>query len=54
MSEIPLFPLGTVLFPGGRHRSVFLAERLAKQFAGEFRVLVRHRGLARSEKHDDA
>jgi UPF0042 nucleotide-binding protein len=32
---------------GGRHRSVFLAERLATQFAGEFRVLVRHRGLAR-------
>ncbi len=31
---------------GGRHRSVFLAEQLAKAFAGEWRVLVRHRGLA--------
>jgi RNase adapter protein RapZ len=32
---------------GGRHRSVYLAERLAASFAGEWRVLVRHRGLAR-------
>jgi UPF0042 nucleotide-binding protein len=32
---------------GGRHRSVYLAERLAAAFAGEWRVLVRHRGLAR-------
>ena len=31
---------------GGRHRSVYLADRLAKSFAGEWRVLVRHRGLA--------
>ena len=31
---------------GGRHRSVYLAEQLAKSFAGEWRVLVRHRGLA--------
>ncbi|HUN67786.1 MAG TPA: RNase adapter RapZ [Burkholderiales bacterium] len=31
---------------GGRHRSVYLAERLARAFAGEWRVLVRHRGLA--------
>lgn len=31
---------------GGRHRSVYLAERLARSFAGEWRVLVRHRGLA--------
>jgi len=31
---------------GGRHRSVYLAEQLAKAFAGEWRVLVRHRGLA--------
>jgi UPF0042 nucleotide-binding protein len=31
---------------GGRHRSVYLAERLAGSFAGEWRVLVRHRGLA--------
>jgi UPF0042 nucleotide-binding protein len=31
---------------GGRHRSVYLAERLAQAFAGEWRVLVRHRGLA--------
>jgi UPF0042 nucleotide-binding protein len=32
---------------GGRHRSVYLAERLAQAFGGEWRVLVRHRGLAR-------
>jgi UPF0042 nucleotide-binding protein len=31
---------------GGRHRSVYLAERLARAFEGEWRVLVRHRGLA--------
>jgi len=32
---------------GGRHRSVYLAERLAAAFAPDWRVLVRHRGLAR-------
>jgi UPF0042 nucleotide-binding protein len=32
---------------GGRHRSVYLAEKLAAAFAGSWRVLVRHRGLAR-------
>jgi UPF0042 nucleotide-binding protein len=32
---------------GGRHRSVYLAQRLAAAFAGDWRVLVRHRGLAR-------
>ena len=31
---------------GGRHRSVYLAERLARSFGGEWPVLVRHRGLA--------
>jgi UPF0042 nucleotide-binding protein len=31
---------------GGRHRSVYLAERLADAFRGDWRVLVRHRGLA--------
>ena len=31
---------------GGRHRSVYMAERLAAAFSGEWRVLVRHRGLA--------
>jgi UPF0042 nucleotide-binding protein len=31
---------------GGRHRSVYLAERLAESFGAEARVLVRHRGLA--------
>ena len=33
---------------GGRHRSVYLAERLADAFRGEWNVLVRHRGLARA------
>ena len=32
---------------GGRHRSVYLAEELAKAFRGDWRVLVRHRALAR-------
>ncbi len=32
---------------GGRHRSVYLAEKLAAAFGDEWRVLVRHRGLAR-------
>ena len=31
---------------GGRHRSVYLAERLAESFGRDWRVLVRHRGLA--------
>jgi UPF0042 nucleotide-binding protein len=31
---------------GGRHRSVYLAERLAAAFAANWRVLVRHRHLA--------
>jgi len=31
---------------GGRHRSVYLAERLAEAFSAQWRVLVRHRGLA--------
>ena len=30
---------------GGRHRSVYIAERLARAFSAEARVLVRHRGL---------
>lgn len=34
---------------GGRHRSVYLAERLAEAFRKEWRVLVRHRGLARED-----
>jgi UPF0042 nucleotide-binding protein len=33
---------------GGRHRSVYLVERLADSFRGEWKVLVRHRGLARA------
>jgi RNase adapter protein RapZ len=33
---------------GGRHRSVYLAERLADAFRQEWNVLVRHRGLARA------
>lgn len=32
---------------GGRHRSVYLVERLAESFRSNWRVLVRHRGLAR-------
>ena len=32
---------------GGRHRSVYLAERLAEAFRDDWSVLVRHRGLAR-------
>lgn len=31
---------------GGQHRSVYLAETLARQFASQARVLVRHRTLA--------
>ena len=31
---------------GGRHRSVYLAEELAKRFRDEWRILVRHRKLA--------
>src|SRR6185369_5570693 len=34
---------------GGRHRSVYLAERLAQSFGAEWRVLLRHRGLAAGE-----
>ena len=32
---------------GGRHRSVYLAEQLAAAFGRDWRVLVRHRGLAK-------
>jgi UPF0042 nucleotide-binding protein len=32
---------------GGRHRSVYAAERLAAQFRPDWQVLVRHRGLAK-------
>ncbi len=34
---------------GGRHRSVYMAERLAEAFRADWRVLVRHRGLATEE-----
>jgi UPF0042 nucleotide-binding protein len=34
---------------GGRHRSVYLAERLAQAFRGDWGVLVRHRGLTRED-----
>ena len=37
---------------GGRHRSVYLAERLAAAFRPHWSVLVRHRGLARPEAGD--
>jgi len=35
---------------GGRHRSVFLTERLAAAFRARWRVLVRHRRLAMEER----
>jgi UPF0042 nucleotide-binding protein len=35
---------------GGRHRSVYLAERLAEAFRKDWNVLVRHRGLAHEDK----
>jgi UPF0042 nucleotide-binding protein len=35
---------------GGRHRSVYLAERLAAAFRGEWTVLVRHRALTREDR----
>ena len=34
---------------GGRHRSVYLVERLAEAFRKDWSVLVRHRGLARED-----
>jgi UPF0042 nucleotide-binding protein len=34
---------------GGRHRSVYLVERLAAAFRSDWRVLVRHRALARTD-----
>jgi UPF0042 nucleotide-binding protein len=34
---------------GGRHRSVFLVEQLAAAFRPNWRVLIRHRGLASDE-----
>ncbi|MSQ54609.1 MAG: RNase adapter RapZ [Betaproteobacteria bacterium] len=35
---------------GGRHRSVYLVERLAASFRGRWSVLVRHRGLAAQDE----
>ena len=37
---------------GGRHRSVYLAERLAESFGRDWRVLVRHRVLAQESSED--
>jgi RNase adapter protein RapZ len=37
---------------GGRHRSVYLAERLAEDFKPNWHVLVRHRSLARLQESD--
>ena len=34
---------------GGRHRSVYVAERLAADFREDWQVLVRHRGLAKED-----
>jgi RNase adapter protein RapZ len=35
---------------GGRHRSVYLAEALARVLQGDWRVLVRHRALSREQR----
>jgi UPF0042 nucleotide-binding protein len=37
---------------GGRHRSVYLVERLADAFRKDWSVLVRHRGLAREDQSE--
>jgi UPF0042 nucleotide-binding protein len=34
---------------GGKHRSVYLAEKLAESFRSDWRVLVRHRQLAKAD-----
>jgi UPF0042 nucleotide-binding protein len=33
---------------GGKHRSVYLVERLAAQFSGDYQVMVRHREINNS------
>ena len=38
---------------GGRHRSVYLAEKLAAAFGADWKVLVRHRGLARENASEN-
>ena len=38
---------------GGQHRSVYLAERLARQFDDQARVIVRHRSAARRQSDLD-
>ncbi len=35
---------------GGRHRSVYIVEELARRFAGREHVLVRHRSTDLSER----
>jgi len=35
---------------GGQHRSVYLTERLARQFSPRYQVLVRHRNIAPSDQ----
>ena len=37
---------------GGRHRSVYFAEKLARHFGGQQQVLLRHRELESGEVHD--
>jgi UPF0042 nucleotide-binding protein len=37
---------------GGRHRSVYMVERLAAAFRAQWNVLVRHRALARRESEE--
>jgi len=36
---------------GGRHRSVYIVEELARRFAGHEQVLVRHRSTDLPHRH---
>jgi UPF0042 nucleotide-binding protein len=35
---------------GGQHRSVYLIERLARQFSPRYQVLVRHRNISLADR----
>ena len=45
----PYYNIG-IACTGGQHRSVFVAEYLAKYFSNKYRVLVNHRDINRVEK----